>query len=61
MVNQGCWFQKQALEWLKSSTLVLYIVTMTMTHHLIMLWSAQGVGVINNASAKACRSGQVSW
>ena len=43
---QGCWFQKQALEWMNSSTLVLYIVTIIMTHHLIMLWSAQGVGVI---------------
>jgi len=61
IANQGCWFQKQALERLKSSTFVLYIVTITLTHHLIVLWSSQGVGVIYNASAKACRSGQVSW
>ena len=46
LVIQGCWFQKQALEQLKNSTLALYIVTMALSHHLIMLWSTQGVGVI---------------
>ena len=52
IVNQGCWFQKQALEWLKSSALVLYVVTITIIHHLIMLWSTQGVGVITQCPCK---------
>ena len=52
MAILGCWFQKQALEQLKISALVLYIVTIALLHHLIMLWSTQGVGVIIKSPCK---------
>ena len=52
IVILGCWFQKQALEQMKRSALVLYIVTIALLHHLIMSWSAQGVGVTIKSPCK---------
>ena len=55
MVILGCWFQKQALEWLNGSALVLCVVTTMLMHHLIMSWSSHGVGAIVECLCKGLR------